>query len=53
MMYQSSLIKCIHVHVCVLPCSYLRLRYSDQKGPDINGLYKEFLNNYSSYTFQL
>ena len=33
--------------------NWLRLPYSDQKGPDINGLNKKFLNNYSSYAFQL
>ena len=32
---------------------HLRFRYSDQKGPDINGLNKGFLNNHSSYTFLL
>ena len=31
----------------------LRLRHSDHKGPDINGHNKEYLNNYSSYTFLL
>ena len=37
------------------PTTYaqLRFQYSDQKGPDINELNKEYLNNYSSYTFLL
>ena len=33
--------------------TYLRFRYSDQKGPDINVYNKEYFDNHSSYTFLL
>ena len=49
----ANLISCVRTIVFIYKAFVLRLRYSDQKGPDINGLNKEFLNNYSSYTFQL
>ena len=39
--------------IIIMGLNTLRLRYSDQKNRDINGHNKEFLNNYSSYTFLL